>query len=483
MDNYVLYGPGGASPVNLGTWLQANPGPDFDPGAVLQPNLVAHPYSEGAVGFTQSRPRTFTFPLTVGSHSGWGGRRAGETLIRQLAVPNAFIDLQPEGTPSAEAVRFDVLAGRWLPHHDVFVNRAQRTEGTLELSVGPFGYWPTSIILASVASVALPGSIAIAAGAVIGDAPGQAILKALPSVPASVGIAGSWNPDLLAWSVAGRPSFLAVLSGASFAAAPAGAYLASVLTDTNGIDGRNWSRSFVNSAAPTFNYLVRYTISAALEPAYRGRFRAFMWARGAAQGYVWRFSVDVGEDSNPAALASAAQVATVSDDLTGTAFFRLVDLGELTIPPAASGMTQDCSLRVWSSNGTTVAPSGLVDIAGIYLQPLDGAAGVVPRGLSSPTSALSQPGAVAPHTARLQLDTTTGQYALVNPVTNTPDIDARAFHRGVPPMVGASTVQLDLLGAVKKISVASDAPAYNQGRPWAAVSLQYRPRFQFLKGL
>jgi hypothetical protein len=102
----------------------------------------------------ERRPRRMSIPLLVGSGA-WGSLTQVESLLRLCARPGGVVDIQPDS--EAQAVRFDVISGRWEEEYSTPENRALRRKGTLHLDCMPYGYLPTWILLASTASVALPG--------------------------------------------------------------------------------------------------------------------------------------------------------------------------------------------------------------------------------------------------------------------------------------------------------------------------------------
>lgn len=486
MDNWVLYSPQGSA-YNLASILRADPGPDFGRVNLPAAALVANPYSEGAqLAYETAGPRRMTFPVRLASGMlGLSLDRLDSALIT-AARPGAYIDLQPDSVPSNQAVRFDVITGRVTSDRwSVYIQRAARREVTLELDVMPFGYWPTWITLASGASIGLPGRLSIPAASIVGDAPGFARLVVQPTTPTSFA-AGSWVTDMLAWGLGGQASFVGVIGAGQLLT---GISPASMVNDQAGLASQ---RLDLYPAAnqggwTTMAYL---DIATVIEPAYRGRYRAFVLARpGEPSSLPWFLSVDaVGGLQTTRALASAQPIATVAWDsgpsgISASPAFQIVDAGELTLPLAASGQTQAQRIRVWMSPPTSnvgiVQP--LFSIGGLCLIPLDGGAGILPRGLA-------QPSLLTPSVGRFAIDSEarTAVVAGLNSDLSAglaPLGDAFAYYQGDLPKITPSTVGLDLLAGQRKAASGATAPLAWTARSFGAVSVAYQPRFQFMKGV
>jgi len=511
VDNLILTGPTG-SQVNIGSYVQADPGPDFDTAAVLKAQFVEHPALEGGtLAYEQSGVRRFKFPLIVPSQSAFAGGLPGFTsILRQLARPGATIDLQLQGTPTADAVRFDVITGRLDEAYKVGENRAAVRLGTLELDVQPFGYWPTWITLASAASIGTFGSLAIPGASILGDYLGWAKLDFVSTAATYFSNASEpqnpWTVDVAAWSLAGRSSFNPFLGPGSWMYAlptQSPSFTPSLISDVYAPGGKAWALSQLSLGAPfgtaTWTQIAIATIGNALESAYRGRHRAFAAIGGpASQVGVLQICLDVISTRNPSGpLASSALVATampLQSPVGGGSYgngqpaspaYQLLDLGELAVPPVGSGLTQDILLRFWGSRPTALASSAPTFMfAGIYLHAVDGPAGIIPRGLTLPTS--GAPGS-SPIFPRVSLDSSTRQVLLAEPSSNLgsaplPVMDGLAYHRGQPPKVTPSTVQFNLLLALRKNTPSAPIPIVH-APAYARVSLSYRPRFAFLKNI
>jgi hypothetical protein len=366
--------------------------------------------------------------------------------------------------------------------------------------VQPIGYSPTMILLASAASVGLPGVLAISAGSVGGDWPGQAELTIVPTNgPTTYGPA-SWYPDMVAWSLVGRASHVGFWPAASLLTDLGGSQ-ASLVGDFAAPGSQ--ALLYTNTVAGPYDVFDGWTqmsfvrFNSATGPFISGRHRVFMWAHMAPSvNQVVTFSADLAYEyggSSPQALASAQPIATFAPAIASGApgafgaqpsrAFTLIDLGEIGVPSAQADYTTPLRLRVWSSvpsqANVYAAGSAQVEIAGMYLLPVEGAAGILPRGLAQPT--ISNPMVFNP---AFDLDARKGR--VLSYTSNTPTspiAELAAHYRGAMPYVGASTAKLDLIGGHRKVASGATSPLVYGSRAFAAVSVRYRPRFMFLKGL
>jgi hypothetical protein len=469
MDSFVLYGPGGASPLQIGSWVDVAQGIDFGAAGLIKAQFIDTPFTEGALSFEEVGPRHMTFPLVVGSGP-WGSLTQTESLLRMLSRPGAYIDLQPEGVASTEAVRFDILSGRWEPAYRTHVQRAVRRQGTLQLDSLPYGYWPTWITLASVASVGLPGFLTIPAGSILGDAPAR--VELVFAATDSGGGTPTFLPDAIMWANAGRGgSFSAILSAAwtgGLGASGAAAAFAS-----------QYKQASFAAAASAWTTPFVYTIASALEPVYRGRFRAFALMQPASAGIA---SVQMILDSAPAvgsgreALASAGQIATViGSPIIG---FQALDLGEITLPPVASGVQQAQLLRLWA-NVPSQASAMSHNFGGLYLLPADGEPGYVARGLAQPSIG-ANPTVSQVVTPRIGGD----PEGFVGYIGSAPAAGLRRYAFGPIPRLGATVTRIDVVAFSRQAAATAQGPVRPSGQIYAApASVRFQPRFQFLKGL
>lgn len=471
-DNYWLTGPQG-SQINIGSWVRPDPGPDFGTHGLLKSIFSDNPLTEGGVlSIEDTGPRAMKYPLIVPS-GGISGQSLTtiESQLRLLARPGAVIDLQVDGTPTAEMVRFDVLAGRWEPDYAIFVNRAGRRLGTLELDVQPFGYWPTWILLASSASVGMPGFLAVPGASVNGDYPGFAKLCVAPTNPVNLPL-GSWMPDLVGWSLAGRASFNGFYTAAQLTANLTATLLGQAIAPAS-----QTLQIFPSRTQGGWTTLAYQTIPSGLEAAHRGRFRAYAYLQvQPSMAAPFQFAADIVSAYNPgAALASYGPVATLGSPralasdgpyvAAASNAYHILNLGDLTLPPIGSGIPQDVRVRIWGSLGASDAgvATPIINLAGILLQPLDGPAGVIPRGLAQPT--LAAPTAIP---GRLSIDSYNRTIMAAVPTgavgSTIPMQSILGLARSMFPYVSGSTARLDLFDgshqqrAAYEQEVRADAP-------------------------
>jgi len=419
-----------------------------------------------------------------------------EQLLTLFARPGAVIDLQPDGVPTAEMVRFDILGGR--VNHDPYsvpLQRVGRRYLRLDLDTQPFGYWPTWVMLASAMAVVPPFTVPIARASIIGDAPAFARLAIVPTTAASA--AGLYAPDFVAWGI-GPASAPVWLSGASTSNLRA---LSANLSDPNAsvIGGIGTiTRIVIPPAGATWATVPQFTISVA-DPV-RGRFRAYGYFR-AADAKMLQVAVDVRSQNN-APMASAAPIATVfSASVAGVGAspaYSMFDLGEVALPhspagsyaAAISGGTYTTTLRFWLQAPSIGGASWNCDFAGVALVPVGGVGGVLPYGLGYP-SFLQVYGSgnimmltLDAYRKAAGLQVVQGQVVAFD---RPPAADAYGFYRGQLPMVGASDAAALVVHAENRQTATAQAswmPATRGGpAPRISYSLEYRPAFQFLKGL
>jgi hypothetical protein len=474
-DNLILTGISGTS-LNLGSWLRPYDKPDYGAKGLLQAVISENTIADGgALAYEHLGARHMTIPLILPSAGVFGGLSSLEAMLRLCARPGAVLDIQPEGM--SDAVRFDVIHGRYEEEYDTYENRVMRRRANIVLDTQPLGYLPTSILVASTASVGLPGTLDLSGVSFIGDAPGLAELVVQPTAPSSS--SATYVPDVLLWSLGGRASAQPFW--------PAGSSVSGDLT----------SSFLVHADAPaatsrvvllpqnqlTMSVGAQFAIPTALEPAYRGRWRAFaiFTCGGVGAGATVYSSIDAVPTHNTnAPLASAALVAGMSD---ATAIpLPMHDLGEVTIPPVGSGLPQSVLLRVWwGLSATSGGPSSGVTFNGLYLHSLDGANGVVPRNL-----ALSQKSGTKDAGGRFVAQAYERRVGIAQAQSDlsihAPRADLIGDHRGGFPLVAqASTSHLDLHVSTRK-STGTSLPSHTV-KYFGAASLSYRPRFYFLHGL
>lgn len=486
MDSFILTGPNGTW-VDVGSWIQADPGPDFDFDAVAQRDYTESPFVDGgAPAFVQNRVRRMKFPLLAASNGTWAGLSGLENVLRGLARPGATLDLGFDGVASTDRIRFDVLGGRVKVDYQQWHHRAGRHRLTLELDTQPIGYLPTWILLASTATMTLPGALAIPSTLLLGDAPGYGRVFVQPSIPAIGSGAPSTLPtymtDALWWSLAAPASLPPLLHGGSWTSPlPTSAYSGDPVNQFPAATGLTFYVPSGPASGQSGTWMVAavYDIPAALEPAFRGRHRIVAYPRPQlAADAANLIAVDAVPLANPSLpFASAAKIATAQDLSASHYAVQVADLGEISLPPVASGFTQGVRLRMWIQPASVGAIRQFI-WGGLSLLPADGPAGAMPRGLAYPDRQ-------RPTQSRLVLDAyeeraivaaATGGLATTYPVAN-----ALAYHRGGLPYVGASTTQLLLAGAARRASIAATDYVNRPQQMQAAAALFYQPRFQFLK--
>jgi hypothetical protein len=486
-EGYFLNSPQG-SIYNLATWINLGQGePDFGDG-FMSANYTSNPAADGGqLAYESIGVRTMRFPIMVASSSG-NDLLDSEQLLRMAARPGAFIDIKLDGVPTVNAIRFDVLTGRYKPDYKYREQAISVRQGTLELDVQPFGYLPTTILLASAASVGLPGKLDLDTSKLIGDVPGLGNLQiSMPNPPGTNYPAGTWRTDFMAWSLGARPSFQAFWSGASVQAQDIP--LGSVVGDK--FAPASQAMQLVPSQnLAAWKYPLFLDIPQAFEPAYRGLHRLYVWARlGPSQALPWYLSADVSAFTKQA-LASAAPIATLAPDVASgspgaygaqpSPAFTLLDLGVIAIPAHGSGALVNAQrIRIWISPATSNVgvASTTFTFGGLYLQPLE-SAGQILRGIVVPTIGATngfETPAVRVNAIRQEV------------VTDSVGIGANllANYRGGFPIVGASALRLDLLVSERPIGANATGPLVrsfaetNSG----SVSITYRPRFAFVRGI
>lgn len=485
MDHYTLGGIGSQT-VDVGSYTFADPGPDFDFGSLFKAQFVESAAAEGGLlAYETSGVRHFKFPLVLASSGVFAGGVPGLAgTLRTLAKAGAYIDLQPDGVASDFAVRFDVLAGRLEEAYFLPEQRVARRRATLFLDVQPFGYLPTQIILASTASVGFPGTLTVPGASVIGDVPGLAQIVVQASTPTSYP-GGSWLSDMVAWSLSARPSMPAFAPAASLTG-----LLTASLAGNLFAAGSQALQLLFSPTQGGWTQMAYLAIGSAMEPAYRGRHRLYAFARVTPSQLPFQISADlVGGLQTGRSLASAMPVASVTPGaggsyIAGSPAFQILDLGEISAPATASGLPQSLQVRLWGCPGSTGAPvasPATLHIGGLYMQPLDRGAGVLPRGLA-------QPSMLTPSVTRLEINAIVPRVNLAAVGANlatpmTPLEDGLLHYRGDMPRVSASTIQLDLLAGQRSAGSGATAPVVRAAEGFAAVSVSYRPRFTFLRSI
>ena len=470
MDHYILTGPNG-SRVDLGSWLMADPGPDFGAKDLIRAEYAESPLSEGGLLTAEHvGVRRFSFPLRPRSCAGIAGGLPGvEAFIASLARPGAYVDLMPEGTATADAVRFDVLGGRYEESYSVALQRIGRREGELKLEVEPYGYWPTEMILASTASIGLPGALAINGASILGDVPARARIAIQPTITNTIftGSLATYIPDFIAWTMGDRAS---AFFGASSFVRWFG-YGGTIIGAAKGVG------STVHNVYPlvrdTWQRIGYVRIN---DSALHGPMNAiaFLGAVGATtvkaemkialDAVTWRGqNYSLASARLPVSLYSPGHPSHVysGDSLD------LVDLGRLCLPPAASGVAQVNLVRLWVKPGPSYTATSALSFGGLALMRQD-----APMGLLSD-------GVIPYPSDRLVLDSLGGDRIYLMD-----DDEVRGIprhYRGGLPELAPSQIFLSLIGAARQVQAPSTSHLAYPGTMHAAVSITYRPRFRFLK--
>lgn len=530
MDHIYLVSPAG-SMIDVGSWLRADQSVDYGAHDVVKQEYAQNAFADGGqFSYEHAAIRKMSFPLIVPS-----GGIVGQSLdtIEQLlglyARPGGYIDIQPDGVATAEMVRFDVLGGR--VNHDpynVYLQRIDRRFLRIELDTQPYGYWPTTIILASQgAATAYPFTLAIPAGSIIGDAPALARLAFFATGPTYYNAAApsvqSWDFDGF-WYSLERPGGQAFFTPSDFyvataennvgtvavsgypvasdSSAPFGAKLKAVLGPAmnagSGSVGR-WAQTFTLASA-------LFDANNNVPTSYRGRYRIFAALRLApSMGTPWCVTSDEAAGGYYYhQLASANPVATIIPQAnpswsdSPTSAYQYVDLGEHLWPRGGgSGNADGFSFRIWAYAGPSGMPAlatATIELGGIFLQRLGQAAGVAGRGWNVPSVnnviATAQNGAVIQARFRglVMIDSIAQRMSFLGIGTNLASTsvmyaDARGVVSGQFPLV-ATSLNLDIGVFHRRVDVAgATANMAIAGVPLVTASLAYRPRFKFLKGI
>jgi hypothetical protein len=492
VDSFVLYGPDGASPLQLASWINLGKGGvEFGADALWQPKIIETINAEGGyLSQEQSRPRTIALDLLVPSHSNWGGLTGAEALLRLNSRPGGYIDIQPEGVASAESTRFDIIHGRWSDDYDTYHQRVARRQGKLSLTVQPWGYWPTQIILASAASIGVLGSLEWTGASMIGDGPALLRICVRPTTPTQLAF-GTWMTDYMALSLTHTPSQTIFLHPASWTNTAGGTLMANPQAPASQVLQQPLPQ------AGGWGFYTIYEVPSAIESSFRGRFRAYAYAFiGPSQALPWRMSIDTAPAGNwNQAMGSAHAIATippgVASGVTSVGGYGahasraplVVDLGEITLPQSGSGVTTSQYIKWWLGPATTNVgvASPFIGFAGMKLLRVDSDyIGAVTRGLVTPT--IGPQGASA---NGLDLDAI-GVRALARNYSDTIEggaimADLQVHLRGRLPQA-QNAVRLDWVVGARRASSTATAPVVAMPH-FASMSVSYQPRFAFVRGI
>jgi hypothetical protein len=281
----------------------------------------------------------------------------------------------------------------------------------------------------------------------------------------------------------------ASLGGDKFApASQAWVFTVASLGGLFGTASQSWMNLVVSASTP----------GTTLEPAYRGRYRVFSFMRANPSGAAFQTILDVGNSFVSPAMASGNQIATVMGAYPGlnsaSPVYATLDMGEITLPAGASGISQADQLRlwvnvVWPNVASPAVGTTQIWFGGLWLLPI-GNSGVLPHGLAIPSIGGAYAGGVlytTPTQGGVELNGNNNEsVALVPrfppsaPLPVPFALDGRALYRGETIRLGASTTSLVMLTA-DRVQGATQ-PAGNLNVEYAQVSVSYRPQFSFLYG-
>jgi hypothetical protein len=371
---------------------------------------------------------------------GSGTADSAIALLSQLkaaCVAGASVQFRPEGASNISY--FTLQSADIKPKYDHFRLRAGWLEVALTLYVSPFASTGTARVVASAVASNM-GAISIAS--LGGDAMAQGnMTMTLPIDPSKL--------IVVAYGVAKSPSFMPLWPAASLS------NISGTLIATSNPVATKYIAAPLNGGG--FNRAGDLALSP--RDAYLGRHRLFGIMRTQATDlHFYRRSYD-----SPVAITTSALVdlGAAPTYVVSPTKWSIVDLGEISIPsapdpPPLAGL----DLRVTTAASLAGLP---LQVAGLFLQPLDIAAGIV-AGASS---------ALGGATAVLEIDgiPPTRKY-WANAANGSYFGNVEPNHRGVPPaFLPATTQQLAVL--------AGDATDFQAAA--LPISVKATERFQFLR--
>lgn len=530
-DSYVLYGAQGigtgASGIQLGTYVLAD-SVDFGAVGLQQPLIVGNPMRDGGVlAYSRANVRRMSFPMILPS-GGLGGFSLTqvESFIRRNAAGGGYIDLQPANVPTAEAVRFDIISGRWEPDYDMRLNALSKRTGVMTLETQPYGYYPTWITLASVTNAGGGPLIkqTFFGASILGDAPFapvrlQFLCSNIDTNLASLG--GTYVTDFMAWSIDrsptwGRPSMLVMASLAGGSAGHlawrfgAGTFIADAFASA--ITPQLVHKTFIPPGVATGVALVSLQLSANYN--YGGRHRLFTWAKLEPSGvqplglqiegaFLYQFgNSDYRPFLNtatiiPNGMAVASSLAhgpsSGSYGAIASSAYVMYDLGEVSfqVPTYPIGYA-NAVLNVYYTRASTAASAQLT-MAAIALLPLNGDSGIVPRGVFEGSTGYLQGyynqverdwlvGGEMPPGGIFAQNIMVGNGEYVNTFGYGRERALPYAYTSDPRFVPATDNTLTLISAQRRFMM-SPTPMIAGAQTMTGYSLIYRPTFTFMKGL
>lgn len=492
-DRVDLTSPEDTVAIALGTWIHAEPGPDYGTESLEQRLISQNLMRPGGVLALRSYGvRQMSFPLTIPSGPLGFSLTQWESRLRRAAQNGAVLDVRPEG--GSYLMRFDIIDGRWEPDYEVRVNRAGRRRGTLYLDTQPFGYFPTWITVASAAQADMPLRATWVAS--LGDAPiMSARLTVIPTLIAmGSGPNGTWIPDLLTWGISGQAG-----AGIDSPSGLVRVLMPSAMTHS-GV-GSVGSQSFASQVSPNEltqifgpggngGQFFELAFARAMGPP-PGRYRAYVWAKlspstvvpGMLGMYVRNFTwFGVPSQMNTATVMPANASGGSQPWYGASPAYQFLDMGELTwVSQANTDDIRDDEIRLafrpGSWNGTTV-----IRVAGMYLHPISGANGILNYGLGYPTVASS--GAVQID-GQFRAWSGSGGAAYIEQYNaaahNVRRHAAAGGYLGGLPYIRPSDNTLSLNIEARRTGTNVATPAVRAGIIKADYSLEYRPTFLFVR--
>jgi hypothetical protein len=237
-----------------------------------------------------------------------------------------------------------------------------------------------------------------------------------------------------------------------------------------------------------------------------GRFRLFALARLTPSGVLpLQLAGDVVDQGAAAGapqiepMASSGRVATLAPAVASgspgaygaqpSLGFTILDLGDIGIPgnPGASNAESDHTVRLWVKAATSGGPTAILDVLGAYLHRLDTPNGLMLRGLAQPSV-----NPVLQGRLHLRADdriahvyrTNTASADLGAASTNAyPVRSAGQHYLGGFPLLGASIEDMTIMAGIRSEGSGATSVLVNQANLTLGVSVVYRPRFAFLKGI
>lgn len=329
-------------------------------------------FSEGQTGVGEALGnREQVYPLIVKADSA----TALHQLIRNInlaLVKGAQVEYNADDSVNSSTF-FDLEGGKFEAEYQFWITKANRTRGTLRLSVRPFGHTGTTRIIASVSAT---GGFQFSATGVGGDVKALANLRILKTAPsAAVG-----QTRMAMWGVHRSASFKAMWPAGSLVVAPSpifgGAAASAALPTLTAASGAPGSQ-ILRFSASNVSILQTMPIQLVVPHAgMAGRHRLFVFQQNLNVGPRTLFCSHLaGGDGRDAYIATAA--ASMFDNY-GSGMWEMVDVGQINIAGPVGSLpmpTQVISIELYNSPSVIALGPRTLAIGGIYLLPLDENAG------------------------------------------------------------------------------------------------------------